>query len=283
VNQFGASASGPIVRDRLHFFASADVQRKDQPIYATVPGQSNTIQADSLVRVINALKSRYGIADAGRFFGQFSQAQNNLVLFGRADWTVSQKHRLTLRQNYSNFEQTNDRLSATEAITNTGPFRDKVWSTVGELNSILTPSLFNTLRFQWSYEDRPRPGNPDGGYLPQFTIQNVTGTTSVFFGGDGVLFRNRLEEKKLQFIDNLNYRLGAHGIKVGGNVLLGSNANTFWNAGNGVFRFPNLKAFENGTPDQYTRTTRSSAPATTCLSRPSITRSTPRTHRTTSS
>jgi hypothetical protein len=73
VNQFGASLSGPILRDKLHFFASVDAQRKDQPIFATDPKQAN-VNADSVTRVINALKNRYGITDAESLFGQFKQA-----------------------------------------------------------------------------------------------------------------------------------------------------------------------------------------------------------------
>ncbi|MGH7466437.1 MAG: TonB-dependent receptor [Longimicrobiales bacterium] len=257
VNQFGASASGPVLRDRLHFFVSADVQRKAQPIFATVPGAGTTaIAQDSLTRVINALVSRYGITGASNYFGTFEQEENNTVLFGRLDWTVSDKHRLTLRQNFSDFEQTNDRLSATEAITSTGAFLDKVYSTVAELNSVFSGNLFNTLRFQWSYEDRPRPAREDGGYIPQFTIGRVTGTTSVFFGGDGTIFRNRLEESKLQFIDNLNYRLGNHSLKLGGNVILGNNVNTFWLSGAGTFSFTNLADFEAGRINSYSRNTR---------------------------
>jgi hypothetical protein len=257
VNQFGASLSGPLKRDRLHFFVSADIQRKAQPIFATVPGAGTTAIDDAgLQRVINALSTRYGIANAASYFGTFDQEENNTVLFGRLDWTVNDKHRLTVRQNFSDFEQTNDRLSPTEAITNTGPFLDKVHSTVAELNSVFNANVFNTLRFQWSYEDRPRPAREDGGYIPQFTIQNVTGTSSVFFGGDGTIFRNRLEESKLQFIDNLNYRMGKHNLKLGGNVLLGNNVNTFWLSGAGTFTFSSLANFENGVLTNFSRNTR---------------------------
>jgi hypothetical protein len=260
VNQFGASLSGPIMRDRLHFFVSADLQRKNQPIYATVPVIGTpTVNPDSLSRVISALQNRYGVANASQLFGTFSQAQDNTVLFGRIDWTLTDKHRLTLRQNYSDFIQTNDRLSPTEAISNTGPFKDKVYSTVAELNSIFSGKLFNTLRFQYSYEDRPRPPSDQLGWLPQITITGVGNpgsNASIFFGGDGVIFRNRLEEKKLQFIDNLNYRSGIHGIKVGANVLMGNNLNEFWNAGNGTFVFNTLRDFENGVVNRYTRNLR---------------------------
>ena len=255
VHQFGASVSGPIMRDKLHFFVSADLQRKKQPIFAIVPGQTPITQ-DSLTRFINALRNRYGITNAESYFGEFEQEENNTVLFGRIDWTVAQNHRLTLRQNFSDFIQTNDRLNPNEAITHTGPFKDKAYSSVAELNSVFGENMFNTLRFQWSYEDRPRPPREDGGSIPQFSVTAVgTGTNGVF-GGDATIFRNRLEETKIQLIDNFNYRLGRHGLKLGANVLFGSNINTFWLSGSGSFNFSNLTNFENGVVNTYTRNIR---------------------------
>jgi outer membrane receptor for ferrienterochelin and colicin len=255
VNQFGANFSGPIVEDRLHFFASADLQRKSQPLFALVPGQTPVSQ-DSLNRFIDALQTRYGIANAETYFGDFEQAEDNNVLFGRLDWTVNDDHRLTLRQNYSNFIQTNDRLNPNEAITHTGSFKDKAYSSVAELNSVLGSNAFNTLRFQWSYEDRPRPPREDGGAIPQFSVRNVGTGTSGVFGGDATIFRNRLEETKIQLIDDVNYQLGSHGLKLGGNVLFGNNVNTFWLSGSGSYNFNSLRDFENGVVNTYTRNTR---------------------------
>jgi hypothetical protein len=255
VHQFGASVSGPIKTDRLHFFVSADLQRKAQPIFSLVPGQT-PISQDSLTRFLNALNTRYGIADPASYVGEFDQEENNTVLFGRIDWTLNENHRLTLRQNYSNFIQTNDRLNPNEAITHTGPFKDKAYSSVAELNSVLGQNLYNTLRFQWSYEDRPRPPREDGGSIPQFSVTGVGTGTNGIFGGDATIFRNRLEETKLQLIDNFNVRLGAHGLKLGANLLFGSNVNTFWLSGSGSFNFSSLTNFENGVVNTYTRSMR---------------------------
>lgn len=255
VNQFGANVSGPILRDRLHFFLSADLQRKATPIFSLVPGQSSTVTQDSVTRLLNALRTRYGVTNPERYYGDFDQDENNTVFFGRLDWTLNDRHRLTLRQNFSDFIQTNDRVSANEAVSNGGPFKDRTYSTVAELNSGLGRRAFNTLRFQWSYEDRPRPPSDEGGWLPQFTISNVGGGSAIF-GGDGVVFRNRLEEKKLELIDNLSYRVGRHGLKVGGTTLFGHTANTFWLSGNGTYSFTSLANFENGVINSYTRNLR---------------------------
>ncbi|HEX8273425.1 MAG TPA: carboxypeptidase regulatory-like domain-containing protein [Longimicrobiaceae bacterium] len=252
--QFGASAAGPVVRDRLHFFLSADGQRRNQPFFAGDPAVAG-LDAALVGQFFDVLRTRYGVADPESYYGRFEQEQNNLALFGRVDWTASDRHRLTLRQSYSDFEQTNDRIGTREAFTSGGPFKDKVLTTVAELNSDFGGNAFNTLRFQYSDEERPREANPDGGYLPQLSVTLGTGQ-SIAFGGDGVLFRNRLDERKLQLIDNFTLRRGAHTFKVGSNNILSSTANTFWLNGNGSFTFDSLGAFRRGVPSRYTRSQR---------------------------
>jgi outer membrane receptor for ferrienterochelin and colicin len=254
-NQFGVSLGGPIIRDRLHFFVSADGQRRDQPFFAATPEVSG-FAADTIARFKQILANTYGV-DTAAYFGQYEQAQDNLALFGRLDWTINDQHRLTLRQNFTDFEQTNDRVGTREALTSGGPFKDRVYSTVAELNSDFGGSLFNTFRFQFSDEDRPREANPNGGYLPAFNVTVRGG--SLAFGGDGVLFRNRLTEQKLQLVDNLTMRRGAHTIKLGTNNIFSTTENTFWLNGNGAFSFPSLTAFENQAPNRYSRSLRACA------------------------
>ncbi|HEX8832227.1 MAG TPA: TonB-dependent receptor, partial [Longimicrobium sp.] len=253
--QYGFSVSGPIVKNRLHFFASMDGQRRGQPIFAGTPSAAQ-INADSINRFQAALASRYGVADAQKYYGQFTQTQDNTVLFGRVDWTVSDRHRLTVRQNYSNFVGENDRVGARESVLSGGPYKTKAYSTVAEVNSAFTGSVFNTLRFQYSNEDRPRPANADGGYLPEFLVNGLETGKNFAFGGDWVLFRNRLQERKLQLVDNLNFRLGDHSLKIGTNDLLTHTENTFWLLGSGQWQFASLTDFEAGKPSQYSRNVR---------------------------
>jgi hypothetical protein len=249
--QFGANASGPIVRDKVHFFVSADAQLKDQPVFAVTP-EASGIPAGTISQFISLLEQK-GVADAGRFFGPAEQAEDNLVLFGRIDWQVGSNNRLTLRQNFSDFEQTNDRLSSRgeEALTHAGPFRNRVWSTVAELNSVFGADAFNIFRLQWSTEDRPRDPN-ELGFLPEIEV-NVGGGEIIEFGGDGIIFRNRLEENKLQLVDNFTYQRGAHTFKVGTNNSLSTTRNTFFLLGNGEFKFNSLEAFARGEPSSFFR------------------------------
>jgi outer membrane receptor for ferrienterochelin and colicin len=273
VQQFGFSLSGPVIRDRLHYFFSVDAQKKEQPVYALEPSVVG-IEADTIDKVLNILQG-LGFDNPAQFQGTLPQREDNLVLFGRIDWTISDAHRLTLRQNYSDFEQTNDRLSTRgeEFGTRGGPFVNTSYSTVAELNSVFG-SAFNTLRLQYSDEDRPRDPNNPGGYLPEIRVDSVAGyrvnddgtrtaiRTNILLGGDAVLFRNRLVEDKFQLVDNFTFRVGDnHTIKVGTNNIWSSTENTFFNGGNGAYRFTTLEDLAANRPFQYSRNVRTCSTA----------------------
>ncbi|MFN2431903.1 MAG: carboxypeptidase regulatory-like domain-containing protein [Gemmatimonadota bacterium] len=248
VSQFGGFASGPLVRDRLHFFVSLDGQQKEQPVPA-LTAEASGFPADSIERLVQILENVYGFEAADEQVGLFEETDDETALFARLDWQANDRHRVTIRNNYTDFENTNDRISPEEALTHGARFEDKSNSLVGELNSSLSDDLFNVFRFQWATEDRPRPGN---NLLPEFDV-NLTSSDRAEFFGDGIVFRNNLEEDTFQVIDNLTWTSGAHTLKVGTNNSFININNLFHLLGNGEYRFRSLADLEARRPDSYFR------------------------------
>jgi len=258
--QYGGTVSGPIIEDELHFFASGDFQQWDQPTFALTPERTN-ISPDTIQRLQDILVDTYGfersyIEDQ---FGTFTETEDQANLFGRLDYTLSQDHRITIRGNYSDFNNKNDRLVASglEARTAGSSFQDEAISVVGEWNAVFTRDVYNTLRVQYSYEDRPRPGNSD---LPFFNIQTTTRNgepATMQFGGEnfGITFANRLEEEKIQVTDNLTFSAGDHTFKVGTDNIFANIRNKFWLNGNGLTTFSSLDQFESQQSGFYFRFT----------------------------
>ncbi|HUP00087.1 MAG TPA: TonB-dependent receptor [Gemmatimonadota bacterium] len=245
--QFGGVISGPIIEDELHYFVSADFQERDQPVFTLTPEQSGIPQAD-IDEFLDIVQNVYGLNTTGQF-GVFEETDDEVALFGRLDWSLNQNNRLTLRGNYTDFDNTNDRISRSgnEARTMGGTFIDESFSLVGELNSVLgeTANVYNTLRLHYSDQDRPRPGNST---LPSATVDVENGALE--YGGNffGILFSNRLQESKFQFTDNLTWQAGDHTFKVGTDNVFSNTLNRFWLNGNGFFTFDNLEDFRNGEP-----------------------------------
>jgi hypothetical protein len=247
--QFGGYVSGPIVEDRAHFFLSLDGQQRDQPVEALTP-EASGFSADSIARLVQILESVYGFPDAASQVGTFEEAEDEIALFGRLDWQLSDRHRLTVRNNYTTFDNTNDRISPEEALTHGGGFEDRSNSLVGELQSSLGERAYNVFRFQWATEDRPRPGN---NLLPEFDVNLEANTDRAEFFGDGIVFRNNLEEDTFQIVDNLTWTRGDHTIKVGTNNSFIDITNLFHLNGNGEYRFRSLADLEARQPDTYSR------------------------------
>ncbi|MDX1745371.1 MAG: TonB-dependent receptor, partial [Halobacteriales archaeon] len=248
--QFGGTFSGPIVEDKLHFFLSGDFQQFDQPTFALDPTRAN-ISPDTIQRMKDILVDTYGfdrsfIEDQ---FGVFTETEDQTALFGRLDWTVNPDHRLSVRVNYSDFTNENDRLfgNGREARTAGSTFLNEATSVVGEWNAVFGPNVYTTLRVQSSNEDRPRPGNTD---LPTLEIEttDVNGRdASMFFGGEnfGITFSNRLKEEKVQITDNLTISAGDHTFKLGTDNIFTNVLNRFWLNGNGLTTFNSLDQFED--------------------------------------
>ncbi|HYO45724.1 MAG TPA: TonB-dependent receptor [Gemmatimonadota bacterium] len=268
--QFGARLSGPIVRDKAHFFVSFDGQQKEQPVFSIVPErwcpaafdemgvQTECVgAADSIARFKDILNQVYGesLADLENNIGTFLETEDELAIFGRIDWQLNDRNSLVVRHNYTNFESLNDRLSDEEARTYGSTFKNEANSFATELTSVFGERAqgFNNFRFQFSEEDRPRPAN---SYLPEIDVNIHEDATDVEYGGDGIVFRNRLEESKLQFVDNLTWQLGEsgrHTLKIGTNDILTNIQNLFYLLGAGNFNFDSLEDLENRVVDSYTR------------------------------
>jgi hypothetical protein len=253
--QFGGVFSGPIIRDKLHFLVSGDFQQRQQPTFALDPNRSGFTEA-SLASFQNILETVYGF-DTEPDFGIFNETDDQVTLFGRLDWTINNNHALSVRANYSDFENLNDRISSNgrSARTVGGTYNSESISLVSELNSVFAANIFNTLRVQYSNELRPRPGN---SRLPSATVPVELasgGSRDATYGGSffGILFANNLEEDKIQITDNLTFQLGDHSLKVGGDIIVTNTFNEFWLNGNGFFDFRNQDDFANRSPSFFLR------------------------------
>jgi hypothetical protein len=259
-NQFGGFLSGPIQRDRAHFLVSVDVQDRSNPIFPLTPGISSGIHPDSLARLISILENVYGVENAAAEFERVSQTNDQIALFGRVDWRLNDNHTLTVRNNFTDLENLNDRLSSNEAVSNGGIFEDRGNSFVVNLKSILSPTLFNDFRFQYATESRPRAAFSS---IPQadifvdsdFSAAECGGSPCTRFSNPEVfndpVLPNSLDENTIQLVNNLIVQAGDHTLKFGTNNSYFDIDNFFFFNQFGDFDFEGLDNFEQGIADDY--------------------------------
>ncbi len=270
--QYGGSLGGPIVKDKLHFFLTLDRQvgNEPKPVLQTGTGESAIraagIGTDTLARLISVANSVYGYNLASEV-GAFKQNIDESAVFARVDWQVNDRNTLTFRDNYLDFQQTNDRLviapSSNDLTSNAGPYKDRANSAVLALTSVITNRLSNEFRTQYATDRKPRPSNPSalGGPVPQIAINNITSpatsganvTTTVLFGSDPVLHANNLEQNTTELIDNMRYALESHTFKLGVNALKVHVFNDFFYNSLGTYTFNSLGDFAANRPARFTR------------------------------
>jgi outer membrane receptor protein involved in Fe transport len=267
-NQYGLTLSGPIIRDKLHFYFVFDRQDRTQPTFAVdasskAIAEASTVHPDSLVRLMSILQNVYGYDTTGEQ-GRIITTTDQSSIFARLDWTISNSHQLQLRYNYTNLLAENDRIATLDLRGAGGPFKDVGKSFVASLFSQFGRSVANEFRMQRALEPRPRPSNSAWPRI-DVTINSVFRDTingrdttiltsrTITAGADDVLHYNVLEENTWQLQDNLTYYRGSHTFKVGTDNNFYHVYNFFGRFGLGQYTYRSLSDLENNAPDVFTR------------------------------
>ncbi|MEO5511573.1 MAG: TonB-dependent receptor, partial [Longimicrobiales bacterium] len=268
VSQFAGSLAGPIKKDKAFYLFSVDGQRRREPQipvqlsdYAAGGARANANVEQEVKSFFAILDSVYGQTNSAAGYLPFQTKNDAVSAFGRVDWNFNDMHRLSVRHNYSNYNNDNewdDTFDFTYGSSRAEKLQSHSNSFVTELTSVLNAKTFNVFRFQWSNEDRPR----NGKNIRPALVLRLTNGQYIGFGGTFVGFNNNLEERKFQFIDNFSRVINNHTLKLGANTLFTRNHNTFLGAvsgrcggsgsqGAGLYCFGDVASFAAGIPQSY--------------------------------
>jgi hypothetical protein len=98
--QYGATLSGPIVRDKIFFIVNFEQTRRQEPTFYNAGDPGAAVSVADATSIYNNLKTKYGY-DAGSYLGAYKIFTNSDKLFARLDFNLSQKSTLTLRGIYT--------------------------------------------------------------------------------------------------------------------------------------------------------------------------------------
>jgi len=141
-DQYGADLGGPILRDRLFFFASYDEQKQD----LTVPIDSRVLDADVFAKwpVLSSPTS-------------YMQTKNGKTVFGRMDLMLGTGSRLMARANYADFNGLNGTSASTTRTESYNGLEGMfARSYVASWSGVFGESVLNDLNAQYVLEDVPR-------------------------------------------------------------------------------------------------------------------------------
>ncbi|TXK27403.1 TonB-dependent receptor [Pontibacter qinzhouensis] len=236
--QYGFRIGGPIIKDKLFFFLNAEKTSSTTP-RSFAPGEpSSEITLEEAQRVAaRALALGY---DPGSF-GEQNETSASEKLFGRLDWNLSEKHKLTARYSYT-FGETVQISRTPRALTfsNGGILRESTTnSAVIELNSRFSNSISNN--FVAGYTRVREPRTAPGAPFPRVFI-DLGGSRSISLGTEAFSTVNQLDQNIFTLTDNVTIFKGKHTITVGTHNELYDMYNAFIGNAYGDYRFTNSPA-----------------------------------------
>lgn len=269
IRQFGFSIGGPIIKDKLHFFAAMDIenQTNQTPILDVRPGTEavEQISQANLDRFVRIIRERYASDLTQPQYGIFKGKPYNRTFFARLDWQINPVHRLAFRNNgFWNF--TPFTQGGATAVDPGG-----VWDAYGNtyfysvqsmlsLRSTFSPRTTNEFKVQYMQQRRDARANST---LPrgQVTITSpATATTPAFgtrtfqFGGSRIVPEDHTE-RQIQLVNNLYLQRGKFFFTFGTDNLITFTDITNTNEQGGLFLFANLDSLERLAPSEFTRLT----------------------------
>lgn len=277
---YGFTLGGPIVKDKLFFFANAEYSKSPNIVnrwQASEDGKADAtnyisrVPKSDLERVKQFLITKYGFNPGS--YTDFPAEDNNLKLLGRVDWNINNDHHLAVRYNYTRNKTWNAvNNSSSDAYTRFTASRmsqygmsysgsmyamnNSVMSISADLNSRFGANMSNQLLFTYSYIDDKRDPNCSNfpfvdimaGYEADATgkVTSQTLEPYISFGTELFSYNNRVQNKIFTLTDNFTYYLGAHKITAGFNFEHQLANNSYMRGGTGYYRYRSLDDFFNG-------------------------------------
>jgi hypothetical protein len=248
----GFTFGGPIVKDKLFFFANYERFKRERPGtgLGSTPYGSGEITESDVNRVIAAAQS-FGF-DPGSLNPPAITETDIEEYAVKLDWNINENHRAALR--YSKTEEVVPKLVGfgTSSISLSSHWYDQAKtfeSVVGEVFSDWSDN-FST-EFKVSQRDYASIAQPYAN-LPTFIIQNVgPGQDTINLGTERNRHVNVVETEQLTLFGAGTLYAGDHTLKFGFDYEDNDILNFYGRDLNGVYTFASLEAFEAGEARQY--------------------------------
>ncbi|MCQ0112161.1 TonB-dependent receptor [Zhouia amylolytica] len=226
-NQYGFSIGGPIIQDKLFFFANFERDERSDLGSSFVPNRGtgaineSRVTVEDLIAVSDALSS-LGY-DTGAYEGFTFGSESTKGIF-KLDWNINDKNRLAFIYNF--LDASKEKPAHPTALGFRGPsastlqfensgyeINNRIQSFQLELNSTLSDQAVNKLQMGYTHFDDFR--NPFSEPAPVITIQDGAGSNYIIAGHEPFSIHNRLDQKVFQVTNNMNFFVGEHTFTVG--------------------------------------------------------------------
>ena len=225
--QTGFSIGGPIVKNKLFFFANYEQDERTDLGQAWLPNTGSGAVNESVVLESDLIAVQSALADLGYDTGSyqgFTHDSNSSKGIFKLDWNVNDNNQLAVIYNW--LDASKDKPAHPSALGFRGPsattlqfqnsgyqINNKLNSFQIELNSRILDNVSNKVQAGYTHFDDFR--NPMSSAAPAITIQNGAGQNYIIAGHEPFSINNVLDQKVFQLSNNTTITKANHTFTIG--------------------------------------------------------------------
>ncbi len=239
--QAGFSLGGPIIKNKLFFFANFEVDQRTDLGFPWIANngdatqeinESRVLESD-LIQVQSALRA-LGY-EPGAYQGYLHESNSTKGIF-KLDWNINNDHRLAFIYNFLDASQ--EKPAHPTALGIRGPnsqviqfqnsgyeINNKISSFLMEVNSTFGDNAANKFQVGYTFFDDFR--RPFSSPAPSIAIQDGAGSNYIIAGHEPFSINNKLEQRVIQATNNFNYFIGRHTLTAGASFEMFRFKNSF--------------------------------------------------------
>ena len=277
--QFGARLGGPILRDRLFFFANFETDRNTAPGTTFTANAGGQPIAGNTTRVLQSDLDSLSRFLANRFqyetgpYGGYDLETPSTRFIAKLDYNVSARTKASLR--YVQLDSKSDVLVSNSSSLGFGNRRtnlnalsfansnyavlENIRSVVGEVNTQVGGNMQNNLIVGYTTNNESRESK--GAFFPTVDILR-DGITYTSFGFEPFTPANQLYYNTFQIQDNFSVTAAKHDLTFGVTAQRYNSKNVFFPGSQSVYTYNSLADFYADANDYLANPARTASPVT---------------------
>jgi hypothetical protein len=258
--QIGFRVGGPIIKDKLFFFASFEDDQELRPGTTwranngnePIEGNVTRVLASDLDGLSTFLRNNFNY-ETGPYQGYDNETLATKFLV-KLDYNINDKNKLSVR--YNHLDSSTDVLLSNSSSLGFGnrnlrpeglnfqnsnySILENIRSIVAELNTRVRTNMSNSLIVGYTFQDESRGSR--GTFFPMVDILN-NGSVYTTFGFEPFTPNNELRYKTFQIQDNLQIFAGKHTITTGFSYEYYASENVFFPGSQSAYVYNSLEDF----------------------------------------